>query len=416
MQRSLTMGGNSWGRALSFLFGLGMAWGSLLTIRHFFAANYPSSIWAGSFCDINAFFNCDSSAYSSISAIAGVPLGYFGMMVGGMVALGALFPSLALERTNKTISLFNAAGVVALLLYSVLYLKSLCLLCTVYYVFALLTFVLYAKYGIDSDQPTFAARYFHLSPKLLVTFGALMLVGAVGFAEYHETKREAQSGGVAAHVVEEYFSLPEVPAPSVVSPFMTVQSTERFEDAPIRIVEYADFLCSDCSYLYEQLKPLKEEFAGKINIAFQFFPLEAKCNGVVAKDKHPGACDLSYVAAYDPSKFQQIHDEIFENFEVAKHDPEWREELARRYDAEAAKTDSTTVALVHSIMNTGSEYEKTSDQYAHGIRSTPTMIINDRMVIGTFPYEQLRAIFRALIDEAEAGERKFMENWVETGV
>jgi uncharacterized membrane protein len=416
MQRSLTLGGISWGRTLSFLFGLGMVFGSILTIRHFFAANYPSSIWAGSFCDINAFFNCDSSAYSSISAIVGVPLGYFGMMVGGLVALGALFPTADLERTNKTISLFNAAGVVALLLYSVLYLKSLCLLCTLYYVFALLTFALYARYGIDSDEPSFTARYFHISPKLLVTFGALTLLGAVGFAEYHATKREAQSGGIAARVVEEYFSLPAVPAPSVISPFMTVQSSERFDDAPIRIVEYADFLCSDCYYLYQQLKPLKEEFAGKINIAFQFFPLEAKCNSVVAKDKHPGACDLSYVAAYDASKFEQIHDEIFENFEVAKHDPEWRAELTRRYGAEAAPTDSATVELVHRIMNTGSEYEKTSDQYAHGIRSTPTMIINDRMVIGTFPYEQLRAIFQALLDEAEGGERKFMENWVESGV
>jgi hypothetical protein len=34
------------------------------------------------------------------------------------------------------------------------------------------------------------------------------------------------------------------------------------------------------------------------------------------------------------------------------------------------------------------------------------------MVIGTFPYEQLRAIFQALVDEAD-GEGKFMEHWVE---
>jgi hypothetical protein len=40
------------------------------------------------------------------------------------------------------------------------------------------------------------------------------------------------------------------------------------------------------------------------------------------------------------------------------------------------------------------------------------ILINNRMVIGTFPYEQLRAIFQALVDEAETGGR-FMENWVE---
>ncbi len=60
-----------------------------------------------------------------------------------------------------------------------------------------------------------------------------------------------------------------------------MKSTERFEDAPIQIVEYADFLCPDCLYLAQQLDKLKKEFAGKINVAFQFFPLEGECNKVV---------------------------------------------------------------------------------------------------------------------------------------
>jgi predicted DsbA family dithiol-disulfide isomerase len=177
-------------------------------------------------------------------------------------------------------------------------------------------------------------------------------------------------------------------------------------------VEYVDFLCSDCLYMNEQLDRLAEEFAGKINIAFQFFPLEAKCNQVVDKNLHPGACEASYLAAYDPAKFRAIHDEIFANFRAART-PEWRADLARRHGVEAAVTDSATIAMVHRILNTGAEYEKTDERYEHGIRSTPTLIVNNRMVIGTFPAEQLRAIFRALIDEHEQGEdRRFLENWV----
>jgi hypothetical protein len=41
------------------------------------------------------------------------------------------------------------------------------------------------------------------------------------------------------------------------------------------------------------------------------------------------------------------------------------------------------------------------------------MIVNNRMIIGTLPYEQLRAIFQALVDEHEGGERRFIESWVE---
>jgi len=410
MEGSLTLGRSLGRRTLSFITGLGMVVASILTIKHFFDANYPASIWEGSFCDISAFFNCDSSAFSSISAIAGVPLGYFGMMLGGLVSLGAVFPSPEFERTNKSLSLLNVVGVVVLLLYSVFALGSLCLLCTGFYVFSFVNLVLFWKYGIDRDGPGFFARWGHPSLKYLVVFAVVLLAGAYGTVLYHQAKKDAQSGGVAARIVEQYFALPKVDLPSVVSPYWTARSTEKFEDAPIQIVEYADLLCSDCLYLHEQMVQLKEEFKGKINMAFQFFPLEAKCNQVVEKDKHPGACDLSYMAAYDPAKFNDIHDEVFANFQDAKTE-EWRSELARKYGVEAALDDPETIATIQSLIETGAEYEKTSELYSHGIRSTPTMILNNRMVIGTFPIEQLRAIFQALVDEQEGGE-KFMENWM----
>ncbi|MEW5901556.1 MAG: thioredoxin domain-containing protein, partial [Acidobacteriota bacterium] len=151
-----------------------------------------------------------------------------------------------------------------------------------------------------------------------------------------------------------------------------------------------------------------------VNIAFQFFPLEARCNSVVDKDLHPGACELAYLAASDPAKFDQIHDEIFENFEKAKR-PEWRSRLAKKYGVEAALLDADVQGLVREIIQTGAEYEKTSEKYAHGIRSTPTMIINNRMIIGTLPYAHLKAIFESLLAEsgAEGGDRRFIENWVE---
>jgi hypothetical protein len=43
------------------------------------------------------------------------------------------------------------------------------------------------------------------------------------------------------------------------------------------------------------------------------------------------------------------------------------------------------------------------------------MILNNRMVIGTLPYGQLKAIFQALVDQRDRGsKRNFMENWVPT--
>ena len=39
-------------------------------------------------------------------------------------------------------------------------------------------------------------------------------------------------------------------------------------------------MCPDCLYLSQQMEKLKKDFAGKINVAIQFFPLDA-CNSVV---------------------------------------------------------------------------------------------------------------------------------------
>ncbi|MEE9502658.1 MAG: thioredoxin domain-containing protein, partial [Candidatus Aminicenantaceae bacterium] len=253
------------------------------------------------------------------------------------------------------------------------------------------------------------SKFIRPSFKMLATFFVVFLLGAYGFILFHNAKKDAQIG-VAMQIEKQYYELPEVNPPSYISPYMTARSSEKFEEAPIQIIEYADFLCPDCLYLTQQLDRLKEEFAGKINIAFQFFPLDGKCNDVVDKNLHPGACDLSYMAAYGPDKFLQIHDEIFGNFTSARN-PEWREELAQKYQVEEALNDEKTKEIVKRIIDTGREYEKTSDRYAYGIRSTPTIILNNRMIIGTLPYEHLRAICQALVEEHEGG-KKFIENWV----
>ncbi len=411
MQGVLVFEKSATARVLSFLCGIGMAVFSAITIQHFFAANYPLSIYEGSICDINAFFNCDGSAHSILSQVAGVPLGYFGLVVGVLVSMGALFHSIDFERTNRSIAVLNVLGVVALFLVSVFVLRSLCLYCTGFYLFSILSLAVFWRYPASNGAAGFAAIYLRPSLKHLATFGALTLVGAYGFALYHDARRDAQTGGVATRIAREYYSLDTVEWPSFISPLWTAKATESFEDAPIRVVEYADLLCPDCRFLAEQVELLKEEFAGKMNIAFQMFPLEEQCNSVVEKDLHPGACEVSYMAAHDPSKFQAIHDEVFANIRAAR-DPDWRLELARRHGVEAALQDSTTRELVHRMIETGTEYERTSEQYAHGIRSTPTMIINNRMIIGTLPYDQLRAIFQALIDEHErGGGSRFIENW-----
>lgn len=409
-EKSLTLGRFNKVYILHLITSILVIISSFLSLRHYFLANFPSSIFSGSFCDISAFFNCDNSAYSFIAEIYGIPLGYFGIVVGMASLMGIFFPSYAFERTNKFINFFNVLGILGLIFISVLVLKSVCLLCVAYYIFSFLNFFLYAKYGAGTGSGFFQ-QYLRPNFRYLFGIGLLTLLGAVGMVYYHQAKLEAQGGGVTDKIVQQYFNLPKVKNPSIISPYYLVQATDKFEDAPIRIVEYADFRCPDCRILLNDFIDLKEEFKGKMNIVFQFFPLEGKCNSVVAKDLHPNACDLSYIAAHDPSQFLAIHDEIFGNFKQTDS-KEWVMNLARKYGVEAALTDANTQQIVHDIINTGREYQPTSDRFQFGIRSTPTMILNERIVIGTFPKAQLRAIFKAILrKEQKETPEEFIENW-----
>jgi hypothetical protein len=118
------------------------------------------------------------------------------------------------------------------------------------------------------------------------------------------------------------------------------------------------------------------------------------------------------MAAHDPSKFKAIHDDIWANWPPPRGPErvEWIQALGDRFGVSEGRTDPETQALVQQLIQTGKEYEKTSDQFSFGIRSTPTMILNGRMVIGTLPYDQLRAIVEEIIARAEGGSR-FLESW-----
>ena len=392
-------------RALSFISGLTVAGTSILLLRYFFAANYPEQPFSA-FCDLSSRFNCDGFASSLFAQLGNVPVGYFGLLLGLLLCLGAVFPSPGMERTNHYLLLVNLLVALAVLLISIWYLRTLCMLWVGYSIFSLLALAIFTKFGTTPRPKTLWRYTIDFSPPHLVVIAILGTLGAIGIGLFHETNMEARA-------VEQYFGLAPVKLPSFMSPFWVVRSTPRFEDAPIQILEFSDFLCDDSAYVAQQLARVERDYPGKMNVVLQIYPEEALCNKVIGKDKHPGACEAAYmVAAYGPDKFRQIHDDFFAHYDAAA-DPAWRHERAQHYGVETSMNSAAVQDLVQQMIQTGSEYEPTSKQYPYGIRSTPIVILNNRMVIGTYSYLELRAIIKALLDRQQ-GQVKFMEEWPPT--
>ena len=78
-------------------------------------------------------------------------------------------------------------------------------------------------------------------------------------------------------------------------------------EAPVKIIEFADFQCPYCAQLNGTLAKLQNDFPGKVAVAFRNFPLKGHAEAVPAAEN--AAC------AAEQGKFWEMHDLLFGNQE-----------------------------------------------------------------------------------------------------
>lgn len=91
-------------------------------------------------------------------------------------------------------------------------------------------------------------------------------------------------------------------------------------DAPIKVVEFADFMCPGCRAASGALREYFAQQGGDINLTFKNFPLEKACNPGIGQSVHNGSCELALgaVCASELGVFWAYHDRIFSRaWEVA---------------------------------------------------------------------------------------------------
>ena len=78
-------------------------------------------------------------------------------------------------------------------------------------------------------------------------------------------------------------------------------------DAPITIVEWADFECPFCRLVAPMLEELVKRFDGQVRLVYKFYPLASHPHGEIAA--------RAAIAAMNQGKFWEMHHAIFENQE-----------------------------------------------------------------------------------------------------
>jgi protein-disulfide isomerase len=155
-------------------------------------------------------------------------------------------------------------------------------------------------------------------------------------------------------------------------------------DAPLTVVEFADFQCGGCAiYAQRELPRIKNELAqeGLVRFVFMDFPLPMHEHAVLAA--RAGRC------AHDQGRFWEYHDRVY-----AGH-AEW----AFQSDpsgtlVEYAAAEGLNPEAFQQCLRSDQFTEEVNASYqlgrSVGVRATPSLVVNGRLLDGVPSAEQLR--------------------------
>ncbi len=160
------------------------------------------------------------------------------------------------------------------------------------------------------------------------------------------------------------------------------------EDAPVKIIEFADFECPACGQFAMLTEPdirARLVSAGLVSVRFFDFPLPMHKNTWSASNA--AAC------ANDQGKFWEMHDRLFYTQDLwngqATSSPDKKMKgYAQELGLDMGKFSECYDSQVHypRIKASGEEAGR------RGVNETPSFIIGSKLYSGSLPYDQIKKI------------------------
>jgi hypothetical protein len=143
-------------------------------------------------------------------------------------------------------------------------------------------------------------------------------------------------------------------------------------DAPITIVEFADFMCSYCAEAALSVRGIAAKYPNDVRYIFRDFPIESL---------HPGSSQVHVAGecAKEQGKFWPFHDKVFQNQE------ELNENTIKAYAAQAGLNISEFDSCIDSGRYEAEVNLDIEQGREAGVIGTPTFFINGRKIEGAIP-------------------------------
>ena len=249
---------------------------------------------------------------------------------------------------------------------------------------------------LDSRDRPLTKELIHHSPGIMNSFSGVfpaplssrlglsalvtvMAVTTAGFAQQKAKPAEA-TPPAAAPAAKAFGAAPAQAAASTVPEQKYKTNLKGQADAPIRVVEFADFMCPGCQTASMALRAYFAQQGPDINLTFKNFPLEQTCNPGIGRTIHNGACELALggICASELGAFWAYHDRIFSR--------SW--ESATRQDAiDNGVAVGLNKAKLEACMGSSEAKSKLALQVKEGfetvVQVTPTLVVNGKKLEAT---------------------------------
>lgn len=196
----------------------------------------------------------------------------------------------------------------------------------------------------------------------------------------------AAAGFLAGYLL---FQPQRQPQPPPAPPVLLDEPSTGSEDAPVTIIEFADFRCGFCLRHFTQTLPiLKEEYiaTGTVQYVFRNFPILGVQSRWAA---------LAAECAHEQGHFWEYHDQLFA---LTQQGQEFLRSRLKSVAAELGLDAAQFNSCLDSEKYLGEVQEDLAVGQKAGVTGTPSFLVNGELVNGAQPIE----VFRQKIDEALA--------------
>ncbi len=161
-------------------------------------------------------------------------------------------------------------------------------------------------------------------------------------------------------------------------------------NAPVKIIEYADFQCPYCMHYWEQTEPqIIQTYIATGKVYYEYRSI-----GDFIGPDSATAAEAAYCAG-DQNRFWEYHDVLFAN---------WTGENVGDFSTEKLKQYAAAIGLnqvqFETCLNNGNYADRVNqdvaDAKADGVRATPSFLINGQLLEGAQPF----SAFQQMIDAA----------------